>query len=87
MVVLELTYLYEVNRIQDPASTIIKELEDTIGISISAPNFNLLINKAIQIEWTRDPFDRLITAEAAMNDTFLVSADKIIRKHYSKTVW
>ncbi len=87
MVVLELAYLYEVNRIQDPASAILKELEDTIGISVSVPNFNLLINKAVQIEWTRDPFDRIITAEAAMNDAYLVSADQTIRKYYSKTVW
>lgn len=87
MVMLELTYLFELKRIKDSAVTIARELEATIGVEISEPNFHFLIRSAIQIKWTRDPFDRIITAEAALHDAPLVSADRVIRKHYVKTIW
>jgi PIN domain nuclease of toxin-antitoxin system len=39
-------------------------------------------------KWTRDPFDRLIVANAKANGfAWLISADEHIRNHYPRAVW
>jgi PIN domain nuclease of toxin-antitoxin system len=44
--------------------------------------------EALRCGWTRDPFDRLIVAQAKANDgAGLVMADTVIRKHYAGAVW
>lgn len=37
--------------------------------------------------WTRDPFDRTITAQAARVGAFLLTRDETIRRHYAAAVW
>lgn len=87
MVVLELTYLKEINRLNPTPAEVLSFLEESVDLKRTAPNFETLINTAVEIRWTRDPFDRIITAEAAMNDSLLVTADEIILKNYPKAVW
>jgi PIN domain nuclease of toxin-antitoxin system len=41
---------------------------------------------ALDEKWTRDPFDRLIVANAK-GFAWLISADEAIRKHYPRAVW
>ncbi|MCF7950382.1 MAG: hypothetical protein K9L57_01970 [Spirochaetaceae bacterium] len=38
-------------------------------------------------KWTRDPFDRLITAQADIQAASLLTKDGTIRTHYPKAVW
>jgi PIN domain nuclease of toxin-antitoxin system len=38
-------------------------------------------------QWTRDPFDRLITAQAASYNQVLLTKDETIRKHYANAIW
>ena len=35
----------------------------------------------------RDPFDRLLIAQARREDTAIVTADKHIKKYYIRTIW
>jgi PIN domain nuclease of toxin-antitoxin system len=44
-------------------------------------------NQAIHLDFARDPFDRIIVADASINNSYLISKDKIIKKHYKNTVW
>ena len=37
--------------------------------------------------WTRDPFDRLIVAQARLQGAHLVSADRRIAENFKLTVW
>ena len=39
------------------------------------------------MKWTRDPFDRLITAQAAVDDSPLLTKDDTIHTYYPKAVW
>ena len=87
LVKLELQYLYEVNRISEKAEKIIKKLYETIGLSIHNAPLVLLVEKALHADWTRDPFDRLITAHALLEDAYLVTKDKTILTHYKKAIW
>ena len=84
---LELQYLLEINRINEIPDTIVSDLSNSIGVKICDKNFNNIINYAIQIDWTRDPFDRIIVANAAMQENFLITKDQTILDHYSKALY
>ncbi len=45
------------------------------------------VERARAIKWTRDPFDRLIVAQAAVNDESLLTRDKIIRANDARAIW
>ena len=85
MVRLELQYLFEIEKIKDDAATIIKFLNEKLGLKIMDSNFIKITEKAIQLTWTRDPFDRIIVADAILNKSYLITADKLIRKHYEQS--
>lgn len=43
---------------------------------------------ALQIDWTSNPFDRLIVAHAIANhDSTLITSDAKIRRHYPNAAW
>ena len=46
-----------------------------IGLTMGDQNFNAIISRAVEISWTRDPFDRIIIANASLDDSILVSKD------------
>ena len=88
MVVLELEYLYELNRIKRPSLDVLLKLGHELGVSVCDLSFASIANSAIGEKWTRDPFDRMIVAHAKTNGFApLVSADEQIAKHYPRTVW
>lgn len=87
MVVLELNYLNEVGRLKEGAQIVINDLHDRIGLSVDSTPFALVVDVAAQMKWTRDPFDRLITAQAAVYQNILLTKDDAIRDHYAKALW
>ena len=84
---LELQFLFEIHRVRDDASTIVTDLADRIGLIIGEENFSTLISRALEISWTRDPFDRIIVANASLDDRILVSKDQRILDHYPFARW
>ena len=87
IVQLELQYLLEINRITVSPNDIITDLSNTIGLQICDKNFNSIINRSMKLNWTRDPFDRIIVANAAIDDDFLVTKDQTILKNYRKALY
>ncbi len=87
MVELEIEYLYEVGRIQQPASTVLDHLSGPLGLARCDRPFGEVVTAARGIKWTRDPFDRLITAQAALNNATLLTRDKLIRANYPRARW
>jgi len=89
MVKLELAFLYEIKRIKVKPDKIIHELTKTIGLRILGADFDFsqLIENALDLQWTRDPFDRIIVAEAMIDQVGLVTKDQNIRKHYKQSIW
>lgn len=88
MVLIELEYLYEVNRIKLPSRDLRLKVEHEVGIRICDLSFSLVADVTLDEKWTRDPFDRMIVAHAKANGlASLVSADEEIAKHYLRTVW
>ncbi|MBW4670993.1 MAG: PIN domain-containing protein [Cyanomargarita calcarea GSE-NOS-MK-12-04C] len=84
---LELQYLYEIKRIKDEPDVIISNLSEQIGLKICNKNFNDIISISLTITWTRDPFDRIITANALLNNNILLSKDQNIMNNYLYAKW
>ena len=87
LVRLELQYLFEIGRITVEPEILLKNLKQSIGLKISQVKVEQVFDQAIHCEWTRDVFDRLITAEAEASNVVLVTKDEKIRTHYDKACW
>ncbi len=87
LVQLELQYLHEIGRGNKKAQTVVDVLAREIGLSIHEHSLDKIIRAAVEMSWTRDPFDRLITAHAKATNCYLVTSDRTIQKHYAKAVW
>lgn len=87
MVVLELQYLHEIGRLTVPAETIVGALAAEIGLQICDQPFPRIVAAAVGESWTRDPFDRIIVAQARMRDVALISKDVHIQSHYPRAWW
>lgn len=88
MVELELEYLYEIKRLRLRSGDVVRKLEFEIGLSVCKLPFAEVARLAVDENWTRDPFDRMIVAQArAAGLALLVSADTEIAAHYPRAVW
>lgn len=87
MVVLELGYLHEIGRVKVSAVAIVDALKQQFELSICDASFAEVVHIALQETWTRDPFDRLIVANARLRGTHLITKDARILENYDKAVW
>ncbi|NLH48001.1 MAG: type II toxin-antitoxin system VapC family toxin [Myxococcales bacterium] len=86
-VLLELQYLYEIGRVAAPAETVRQDLVERIGLCLAATAFPQVVGEALRQSWTRDPFDRLIVAQAIVEKRRLLTADENIQKHCHAAYW
>jgi PIN domain nuclease of toxin-antitoxin system len=87
MVRLELQYLYEVGRVSQPATLVVDALQAGLGVRICDTPFPAVARAAESETWTRDPFDRMIVAQASLRDAPLLTKDRILHQHYDRAVW
>jgi PIN domain nuclease of toxin-antitoxin system len=87
IVELEIEYLHETDRISVKAETVVAELSETIGLRKCEKDFSKIVNRSLRMSWTRDPFDRIITAQASINNSRLLTKDRTILKHYQQAFW
>ncbi len=87
-VLLELQFLYEIKRILIPAADIRRKLESELSITVCDFPFPAIAETALTETWTRDPFDRLITAHARANSlAWLLTSDRRIQDAYPRALW
>jgi len=79
---LEVRFLAETGRLQ------VRSPEFEAAVSAD-PRFVLdevpllaLVRHAVELDWTRDPFDRLLSAHSAARRTPLCTLDRTIRRHH-----
>ncbi|MGI8841713.1 MAG: type II toxin-antitoxin system VapC family toxin [Caulobacteraceae bacterium] len=87
MVMLELETLFERGKIDRDASIPVNYLVDGIGLTISDSPLLTIVDRARSFAWTRDPFDRLIVANAMADHVRLVTADRLILEKFADAVW
>ncbi|MDW8468760.1 MAG: PIN domain-containing protein [Burkholderiales bacterium] len=84
---LELQHLYELGRTRAPARTVVRVLADTLGLAVCSLPFEKVVEASERQSWTRDPFDRLIVAQASLSGASLLTKDRTIHEHYARAVW
>lgn len=86
-VMLELELLHEIGRLRASAERTLSFLESEIGLRVCSLPFHEVVTHALHEKWTRDPFDRLIVANAKAAGASLITKDERIRKHYRRAIW
>ena len=88
MALLELEYLREHGKTKFSARDLLEKVSHETNLRLCELPLFKITDAALDEKWTRDPFDRLIVANAKANGfAWLISADEDIRKHYPRTVW
>ena len=87
MVRLELQYLYEIGRVTRPATLVLDALQAALGLRICDAPFPAVARAAESETWTRDPFDRMIVAQASLREAPLLTRDRVLHQHYDRAVW
>lgn len=87
MVELELRYLGERGRLAQPPEAIIDQLLEQAPVTVSDRSLTDIVSAAHALSWTRDPFDRLIVANAIADGARLLTADRNILANFKDAVW
>ena len=87
MVILEIDFMREIGRVYESGEQMFRELANRSGLAISETSFAEVVSEASALSWTKDPFDRVIVAGAAVHDATLVTRDPHIHDHYEHAVW
>lgn len=87
MATLELAYLHEVGKVLDDADTVMRDLARRFDLSVATTPFPPVCDAARALTWTRDPFDRVIAAQASVDAATLLTADRTILDHVANAWW
>ncbi len=86
MVLLEIEFLYEIKRIKHGTERVMEVARKDFNIETCRTAFEEVVTAACLESWTRDPFDRVIVAQARINAAKLLSFDRAIMDHYLRTI-
>ena len=87
MAILELSYLHELGRRRTDGPTALAALHNEIGIDVDPTPFRDIVDMAQGCTWTRDPFDRIIAAQALAAGAQLLTKDAHLHKYVAGAVW
>jgi PIN domain nuclease of toxin-antitoxin system len=86
-VLLELQYLYETGRTTEPAQAVLDDLRPRLELTVADVSAETVCAAALPLWWTRDPFDRLISAHALLADLPLVTKDAVLLERVANAWW
>jgi PIN domain nuclease of toxin-antitoxin system len=87
MVAMELETLFEAGKLKSKPEQVLNILEREHALSRSEARFDAIIEAARSFAWTRDPFDRLIVANAVTDGMRLITTDETILANFKDAVW
>lgn len=89
MVEVELAVLREIGRITSGPAEIFSTLHRSLGLIVDPTPFGEVSAAAAteQFAFTRDPFDRVIAAQAAAAGVELLTKDRTLRNHLDFAIW
>ena len=85
--VLELALLREIGRLNAAPHEFIEAVAEVFPVSVCDRPFTSVAQAAVQFSWTRDPFDRLIVAQAHVAECVLLTKDDSIRSNFAHAAW
>lgn len=84
---LELQYLFEIKKTTAPAAIVLDELRRSVGLTMCDLPFEDIVRLSLNETWTRDPFDRIIVAQAKLRGEPLLTKDRTLRSRYERAIW
>ena len=84
---LELAFLAETGRLAAEPDEVLGSLGSRLGVVQSDDPLGAVAAEAVRLEWTRDPFDRLLVATAQLHRAPLITRDRRIQEHFADAVW
>ena len=87
MVLLEMKFLNDVGRLNLGPEGWQSILETDFAVSVCTIPFHRVADVACGETWTRDPFDRLIVAQAKTGGGKLITKDRRIHANFSGAIW
>ena len=85
--VLELEFLHDIGRLKVRAREVVQILRSALALRVCDLPFSEVAEKALDEGWSRDPFDRLIVANARSRQARLLTRDERISAHYKHACW
>ncbi len=86
MVRFELMMLFEKKKIESPLK-ILTSLKQDFYFREDSIDFGQLITSSMSLNFSRDPFDRMIVAHSKIRACKLISKDRVILEHYHDAIW
>ena len=86
-VVLELQALFEIGRLRETGRWIAERLAEDHDILVETASLADATDRALDLSFTRDPYDRLIAAHALALGASLLTIDETLRAHLSCARW
>jgi PIN domain nuclease of toxin-antitoxin system len=86
-VLLEMQFLKEIGKISFKVDSFLRVMQAELGIRLCDRPFASVVMSSVELSWTRDPFDRLIVAQAVASQATLITKDRRILEHYPHAVW
>lgn len=84
----EFDNMYAIQRLNKPALDVAENLSEQRDIYLEeSTSYRAIVERGLDIGWTRDPFDRLIVAHAMVAGLPLITADQKILEHYEDALW
>jgi PIN domain nuclease of toxin-antitoxin system len=87
MVLLEIALLRETKRITAGSDEVFVALRESVGLDFDGQPFSEVAAEAARLSWPRDPFDRIIAAQAKVAGAPLLTRDRRIRRHLAAAFW
>lgn len=87
IVELELTYLYEIGRLRVSGAVVVTDLRERLGLMLSTQHLWSVVAAATPLDWTRDPFDRLIVGDALSANSVLLTKNAALLEHCRLAEW
>jgi PIN domain nuclease of toxin-antitoxin system len=82
---LEIRLLLEVGRLELAPGRSVAEIAEDPRWKLDSPSSARLFAAAFDIEWTRDPFDRLLVAHARYRRWRLATGDRLLQERLEAT--
>jgi PIN domain nuclease of toxin-antitoxin system len=86
-VVLELQALFEIGRLRETGRWVAERLAEDHDVLIHAGALAEACDRALDLSFTRDPYDRLIAAHALAAGASLLTLDETLRANVSCARW
>jgi PIN domain nuclease of toxin-antitoxin system len=79
---LEIRFLHEIGRLTVDHEALASALAADPRFVIDDVSLSILIDAAMTVDWTRDPFDRLLAAHSQARRLEFCSADRAVQAHH-----